>query len=184
MDKDLISSISHLKSDRSKVDLFQSERFRVQVLRPMENNYSNYLAWMRDKKSNPFIMGIDPNMSLDHLNDYVSRKFLSPTSLLLGIFSISDKKHVGNIKFELIQDQESSLEIGILIGDSEWRNRGVATEILSQSIYHISRELKIKKFELGVHSDNAAAIRVYKKIGFRLLEQSEILDNLRMRLEC
>ncbi len=178
---DSYSAILRLKSGDPNRILFKSQRFSIRVLRPNVIEYSEYLIWMRDSKSNPFISGIDKSMSLSELNEYVSNKFEDPASLFLGIYTQDENTHIGNIKFEMIDTQDDVFEVGILIGDQNWRNKGVATEIITSSIIFLSKEINIRRYELGVHKDNKAAIHAYKKVGFLTVSEIDNINYLRMR---
>jgi RimJ/RimL family protein N-acetyltransferase len=181
---DSYSAIFRLKSSDVSINLFESDRFILRVLRLGQGDYSNYLEWMRDGDSNPFILGVDGDLSLASLQQYIGDKFNSSCSLLLGIYSKNEDLHLGNVKFELIEGLETAFEVGILIGEKDWRNKGVATEVLKHSMAFISKETGISRFELGVHLDNLAAIQTYRKVGFQVIEEKRQNDNLRMFFAC
>ena len=53
--------------------------------------------------------------------------------LFLGVFEKVTNKHIGNIKYDPIDSESKVAVMRILIGDPEWRGRGVAEEVLSAS---------------------------------------------------
>lgn len=56
--------------------------------------------------------------------------------------------------------------MGLLIGDCEWRGKGVANEVINKTSSWIKRKLKIKVILLGVSQQNKSAIKAYQKAGF------------------
>ena len=57
--------------------------------------------------------------------------------------------------------------MGILIGDPAYRGLGVASEAIKESATWLRRHRNINQIVLGVHKNNEAAIRAYKKAGFQ-----------------
>lgn len=144
----------------------ESERFILRNIDPTCDNLKSYLTWMRNPEENKFIISARHDYSLEELNDFIKLKNDSLDSLLLGIFDKFDNKHIGNIKLEpLILNQSAC--IGILIGDSIYRNKGVGFEILNKVIRFTNLEYSVRHFYLGVDSHNYAAIRLYTKLNFR-----------------
>ena len=144
---------------------FSSERFVIKSLTAEVDELKHYLSWMRNKKANPFIQGVNENFSSQKLIDYVLEKNDSKTALLLGIFVKPDKTHIGNIKIEPIIPRKSAA-IGILIGEEDWRSKGVGFEVMSRALVYCFNELELETVELGVNKKNIAAINLYSRIGF------------------
>ena len=76
-------------------------------------------------------------------------------------------EHIGNIKYEPIDIEEHQATMGILIGEENWRGRGVATEVINKSAIWLQENLTINKILLGVDVGNIGAIRAYEKSGFK-----------------
>ena len=147
-----------------KAEIF-SERFIIRSLNPRVDDLTNYLSWMRDESSNPFIQGVNKNFLSQDLIEYVSAKNESTTALLLGIFAQPKKTHIGNIKLEPIIPMESAT-IGILVGEEDWRGRGVGFEVVTRVLEYCFKDLKLETIELGVDSKNISAIKLYRRLGF------------------
>ena len=56
--------------------------------------------------------------------------------------------------------------MGILIGDSDWRGKGVAIEVIKASAHYLNSIYGVRTIFLGVNPNQQAGISVYKKIGF------------------
>ncbi len=142
-----------------------SERFLIESFDPKIHELKNYLSWMRNMKSNPFIQGINENFTSQDLSEYVLEKNDSKTALLLGIFVKSDKTHIGNIKLEPILPKKSAT-LGILIGEESWRGKGVGFEVISRVLEFCFKALELEYVELGVSKNKFKAIDLYKRLGF------------------
>jgi ribosomal-protein-alanine N-acetyltransferase len=146
--------------------LLQSKNLVFREIDPLVDNLNNYLSWMRDPVSNPYIHGTDPEYTLSRLVSYVTAKNLSEECVLWGIYSRQNGIHIGNIKFEPIQYKNGLACVGILIGESTFRGKGIGSEALSYAISFFSDSFKIPKIYLGVDQNNIPAIALYKKQGF------------------
>ena len=76
--------------------------------------------------------------------------------------------------------------MGILIGNSIWRGRGVGPEVIIGSGRWLKDNYSIKTMTLGVAINNDRALTAYKKIGFMLAEPASLHEDknvLRMSLD-
>lgn len=161
---------------------FSSERFIIRSLTPEIRLLKNYLSWMRNTKANPFIEGVDENISYQELIDYVVEKNDSQTALLLGIFLKPEFSHIGNIKLEPIYPNKSTT-LGILVGEEEWRGKGVGFEVISRVLEFCFTELNLEMVELGVNKQNLRAISLYKRLGFlENTQESHPRETIRMSI--
>lgn len=147
-----------------KVEIL-SERF---LLRPLteEDVTERYLSWLCDADAKRFIAAAAETKGLSDLMKYVSERIDRDDILFLGIFNRATGLHIGNIKYEPVNSTRGYAIMGILIGDTEYRGKGVTAEVLASSTQWLKRHRNIKQILLGVSNDNAAAIRVYEKVGF------------------
>ena len=160
-----------------------SERFLIESFDPKIHELKNYLSWMRNVKVNPFIEGVNENFTSQNLSDYVLEKNDSKTALLLGIFVKSEKIHIGNIKLEPIIPRTSAT-IGILVGEENWRGKGVGFEVMSRVLEYSFKDLKLHTVELGVNKKNIAAINLYSRIGFKEnTEASSLSQSIKMSIQ-
>lgn len=145
-----------------------TERF---ILRPLsvDDATDTYLGWLSDEQSK-FISTAHQVQRISDLRAYIASKAEQPDVLFLGIFDREDGSHIGNIKFEPVDSELGYAIMGILIGDTESRGRGVATEVISECGRSLKEERNIQQLILGVETANVAAIRAYEKIGFKVFK--------------
>jgi RimJ/RimL family protein N-acetyltransferase len=142
-----------------------SERFVIKSITPEADELHNYLTWMRNQNANPFIQGINKDLSSQDLIDYISEKNESTTALLFGIFVKPEIIHIGNIKLEPIISKKSAT-LGILVGEETWRGKGVGYEVITRVLQFCFKDLELELVELGVNKKNLKAIELYTRLGF------------------
>ena len=153
--------------------LISTNRFNLKPL--TENDVTDrYAGWLKDPATNQFISA---KLSRADLKKYVTERSNRDDVLFLGIFSITDGSHIGNIKYEPINSYKSYAIMGILIGDVAWRGKAAAGEVILASASWLHENKKIDQIVLGVSKSNIAAIRSYRKIGF-IEKSSRYISNL------
>jgi len=138
--------------------------------RNLEKNdtLDSYLNWMQDEINHRFIDSVDKNTEVKTLEIYIQSNNTSSDSILFGIFSLVNKLHIGNIRLTKIDKDKKECYIGILIGESSYRQKGVGYETLTTIMNWAREELGVHTFKLGCDIKNKPALRLYKKLGFRI----------------
>lgn len=159
------------KSDSQPVAVMKieiiSDRFIAREL-GVEDVTERYLSWLRDPDAKKYIAAASATDGLSDLKRYVQERINRKDVLFLGIFDKSTGKHVGNIKYEPIDDGLGYAVMGLLIGDPAYRGSGVTPEILKSTAQWLREHRNIKQIVLGVSKDNHRAIRAYEKAGFTI----------------
>ena len=127
-----------------------------------------YLSWLNEEE-NPYIVYGKNNSTIEDLKVYLRARQRKRDVLFLGLFT-KTKKHLGNIKYEPIDFKRKTATMGILIGDNEWKGKGVAIEVIKASAYYLNSIYGVTTIFLGVNPNHQVAISVYKKIGFKFKE--------------
>jgi RimJ/RimL family protein N-acetyltransferase len=121
-----------------------TDRFSLRPLK-MDDVVERYARWLSDQATSKYISA---TLSLSELRQYVQERCDRDNS---------------ELRYAIM---------GILIGEAEWRGKGVAAEVLSASADWLHRYRNIEQIVLGVSRSNVAAIRAYQKAGF--VEQSTV----------
>lgn len=137
-------------------------------LRPVQGSDVNetYLAWMND----PLVLkglagGMFPT-TIDDLANFVEGVMRSKNDMMFAICDIESGKHIGNIKLGSINWVNRNADIGILVGDRNYWNKGVGYSACTLVIEHGFKKLNLHKIWLAVFSNNPGALKLYRKIGF------------------
>ena len=83
----------------------------------------------------------------------------------------------GNIKYEPVHTELGYAIMGILLGDPDWRGKGVAVEVLAASADWLRKYYRIEQIILGVSRSHTAAISAYQKVGF-IEESTPFIPNV------
>ena len=94
------------------------------------DDLSNYLSWMTNPLENQFILSAKANYSINDLCTFIDVCNKDENTILLGIYDKENNNHIGNIKYDNINKLDKSAYLGILIGQQEYRNIGVASQII------------------------------------------------------
>ena len=73
---------------------------------------------------------------------------------------------IGNTSFFPINQKARSVEIGIMIGEKEYWNKGHGTETMRTMCRYGFEELNLNRVWLRVYSSNPRARKAYEKAGF------------------
>ena len=143
-------------------------------LRELNENddLKRYLYWMQTPSNNPFIKSSNVNYNLLQLKDFIIRCNKQDEVVLLGIYTNEKSLHIGNIKFDEFNLVKKSAVLGILIGDKDFRGKGIAREVILDSVLWLTNKYKIDTVKLGVDPNNLEALTLYQSMGFEIFEKS------------
>ncbi len=147
--------------------LITTPRFTLRTL-TMNDATDQYSRWFEDPVIADHIAGAKIDHSIDALRSYIAQKTAQADTLFLGIFTREGDTHIGNLKFEPIDVDSRHAVLGIMVGDPNWRGRGVAAEVIQAAEKWLNKKLGISELALGVARSNVAAQKAYKKAGFFL----------------
>jgi RimJ/RimL family protein N-acetyltransferase len=152
------------------------------ILRTLDlsDDLQNYLYWMSHPENNEYIQSARITYSLANLQDFIESCNLSPNTILLGIFDTEPHTHIGNIKYENIDLAKKSAVMGILIGEKNYRGRGIAKNVIEESAKWLNFNLGLQTIFLGVDQNNSAAIKLYSEIGFTP-DDNQLQNGIKMR---
>jgi RimJ/RimL family protein N-acetyltransferase len=150
--------------------LIKGERIYLRTL--TENDATEqYAGWLNDNVVNQYLE--TKKATVEELRKYIKERYESKECIFLGIFLKENDKHIGNIKLEPIDFENKTVTMGMLIGDKNSWGKGFATEALNLLVDWSFKNLSLAEMDLGVMRENAAAIRVYEKSGFKVIGENE-----------
>lgn len=86
---------------------------------------------------------------------------------------LDDGKNIGFMGLSNINRKIGNASIFILIGEDEYRGRGIGKESMDYLIKYAFDELALKSLYLQVDKTNMIAIRLYDKLGFQKLGEDD-----------
>ena len=126
-----------------------------------------YLSWLNDPIVNKHSSRYGKTFCKRDLKSYVNN-MNSTNYILVGIFTMSNKEHIGNTLLGPIDFDNRSSEISNLIGEKEYWEKGVALESCKLLIDYAFSNLELHKITIGNLSPNRGATFLSKQLGFRL----------------
>lgn len=136
------------------------------ILRPVKlNDAQRFVKWLSDPEVNKFTTRRKITLKEEKkwIRDFPARKEDK-------IFAIDTKDgiHIGSIGLHHIDSRDKNARFGILIGDKKYWNQGYGRNATKVILNYAFNKLKLHRIDLGVYSYNSRAIKVYKKLGFKL----------------
>ncbi|MDA3802745.1 MAG: GNAT family protein [Patescibacteria group bacterium] len=93
-------------------------------------------------------------------------------------FTITDDgKPVGFMGLSNISKVNKNCDLFIIIGEDDYRGRGVGKIAMDWLIDYGFNTLKLHKINLGVFVDNIPAVKLYKKLGFKI--EGKMIDEVK-----
>ena len=123
-----------------------------------------------------FLWGDDPEIT--RLNEpYLPKNFdrerefwLNPMGdnrrIFMAVRRIGRTEIAGYVQITAIEPIHRSASLGILIGGTEDRGRGLGREAMELTIRFCHEHLNLTRLSLSVHADNTPAIALYERLGF------------------
>jgi [ribosomal protein S5]-alanine N-acetyltransferase len=126
-----------------------------------------YLHWLLDTEITRYLeVRFSPEQTLETLEQFVISANDSSDTLLLGIFTRDESRHIGNVKIGPVCGNHNRADVGFLIGERDAWGKGFASEaIVAASQYAISR-LRVAKLTAGCYASNRGSARALEKAGF------------------
>lgn len=90
----------------------------------------------------------------------------SPTRRRFAI-DTSDGKHIGNCSYYNINADNGEAELGILIGDREYWNKGYGADVINAMLEYIFSRNRFQRVYLKTLEWNSRAQRCFSKCGFK-----------------
>lgn len=128
------------------------------------------INWLNDPEANLYI-GDQTSTNLDEQNEWFDRYEKDKNKIFFTIYD--DDSPIGFMGLSNINNPKGEAGLFIMIGEKEYRGKGVGRVCLQYLIDYASQKLKLARLTLEVLKDNLQAIRLYQKIGFLTEKQSE-----------
>ncbi len=134
--------------------------------RSMDNAWDDY-TWEKD----PELASLDAAPVVDISFDEYSRDYAEdvntfyPTSRRFAINTL-DGKHIGNCSYYNISEAKGEAELGILIGNRNFWNKGYGTDVVNTLVDYVFNETKLNRIYLKTLVLNYRAQKCFQKCGF------------------
>ena len=125
------------------------------------------VAWLNNKKANIYIgdeLGKQTNIKkqqkwFENYRKNKSKKFFT---------IMDDTKPIGFMGLSNISKSNKNADLFIMIGEDAYRGKGVGKIAMQWLLDYGFVKLKLHKINLGVIERNKPAVKLYKKMGFKI----------------
>lgn len=142
------------------------------VLRSLEEKDAPFmLEWMHDPNIQKAFMKNMMDTTIEDVKTFIekaqfTKKLITGTSLHYAIVDKDDNQYLGTISLKDIDLNNGTAEYAIAMRKSA-QGKGVAYKATKLILRKAFQELELRRVFLSVHADNAAAIKLYEKSGFK-----------------
>lgn len=124
--------------------------------------------WINDPGTHPYIYTGTFPYNEERETKWFENLYNSNDRLELGICLTEGDTLIGTCGFIRIDWVHRWAIFGIILGESEYRDKGLGTEATLLMLKHAFDTLNLQRVELGVFSTNTMAIKCYTKAGFEI----------------
>ena len=161
----------------------KGKNIKLRALEPTDLDFlyeweNDTSVWMVSGTVSPFSKFVLEQYLASSHNDIYVQKQLRLVIDFHGEEEDSDGLPIGCIDLFEFDPKNKRAGIGILIGDSEMRNNGYASEALELLLDYCFKILDLRQVYCNVTTENEASLRLFKKFGFEVtgLLQDWIFD--------
>lgn len=155
---------------QAKQAVIKLDRVFLRILLP-EDVTEKYLGWLNNDRTTRHL--VTKSAEMENLKEYVRERYDADDVLFYGIYLRDTGDHIGNVKLEPVDFSKKEAILGILIGESRWRGKGICKEVCNGIAEYSFSILKLEKIFLGVEYENKNAMKCYKSCGFIEMPQNE-----------
>ena len=128
---------------------------------------ARFVKWFNDPDVNKFMNY--RGMTLAFEKKFIKNRLTSkPKDVVHLCIETVAGVHIGACSIESISKANNHGTFGIIIGDKNYWNQGLGTEAAKLIIDYGFKKLKLHRIDLDVYAYNPRAIKVYKRLGFKL----------------
>lgn len=149
---------------------------------------AKYHDWLRDIEIVSALYRIEYLMPLQFsvIEDYIKNLYKSTQDCLFAIYAKDGDTFIGTLKLGHINWRAGVCDLGIMIGDKDFRGKGYSKEAMILACDYAFNILSLRKITGGTYSNNTAMIKSFIRLGFveeglkrkELLVHGEYLDHV------
>jgi RimJ/RimL family protein N-acetyltransferase len=142
---------------------------RIRFRAPERTDIPTFVSWFNDPEVRHGLALYTP-MSIAQEEKWFEEMLKRPEiqqPLTIEARSGEDWVTIGNTSLFSFNHQDHRAELGIVIGNKDYWNKGYGTEAITLLLKHCFETLNLNRVMLKVFKNNPRAIRCYEKSGFQ-----------------
>ncbi|MFC1943255.1 GNAT family N-acetyltransferase [Chloroflexota bacterium] len=127
----------------------------------------NDYAWETDPELSQLDAALPITITFSrYLSDYADElSYSTPSSRRFAVDTL-DSKHIGNCSYYNISETKGEAELGIMIGNRNYWNKGYGTDTVTTMVNYIFRQTNLNRIYLKTLESNSRAQKCFQKCGF------------------
>ena len=142
---------------------FRSGRYFLRTVK-REDASDRWAGWLSDPWTVHVLNTAPRAFTKSDVADYI-RQFDQRSRLLLGIFEMGTRLHVGFIRLDL--EAGSDALVNAVIGEAAHRNRGATTDVFVALLEFLFDQVGVKRVRASVLERNDATLAYLLKLGWQ-----------------
>jgi RimJ/RimL family protein N-acetyltransferase len=131
--------------------------------------FSEMLKWFKDIEVVRYFSVAKRVLSFKNIEELKSFSRERKTTILFGMYTNRSNKLIG---YTILTDfKDKRCEFGITIGNKKYWGKGIGLEATKLMVEYAFHKLKLEKVYLTTSEFNKNAIKVYKKVGFKIIKK-------------
>lgn len=140
---------------------------KTRLRRIEREDIPTFVRWFGDPDVRDFLL-INRPISKAEEEKWFENQIQDKSSELFAIETNDEETtHIGNIGLHDINWLHRHAELGIVIGEKRYWNKGYGSDAIRALLGFSFHEMNLHRVSLRVYEDNTRGIRAYEKCGFR-----------------
>jgi len=140
------------------------------ILRPLERqDLGRSLQWLTDPLVNKYLSQNFRDLTWEQEEKWFDYIQDSHRDMVFAILDREAELHIGNCALHKIDTIKGRCELGIVIGEKEYWDKGYGTDSVKALVGFALADLELSRIKLNVYTYNHRAIKAYSKCGFGLI---------------
>lgn len=102
----------------------------------------------------------------EYLSGYATELRYPSSNRRLFAIDTLDGEHIGNCVYYGIDETKGEAELGVMIGNQDYWDKGYGADAVATLVSHIFREMTLKRIYLKTLNSNCRAQKCFQKCGF------------------
>jgi RimJ/RimL family protein N-acetyltransferase len=149
----------------SKKDLwFRCGRYFLRTIKRQDAS-DRWAGWLTDSWSVHVLNSAPRKLGKSDIVDYI-KQFDQRSHLLLGIFEMGTRAHVGFIRLDIDEEAGEAL-VNAVVGEPEHRNRGATTDVFVPLLAFLFDKVGIERVRAPILQRNQVTLGYLLKLGWQ-----------------
>jgi len=135
----------------------------IKIIDFSADNLSSIVKWRNDNEVNKFLRS--GYRTIQEVSDWYNNFFLKEQNKLLALYA--DDELIGYCSIENIDLKNSNCEIGIVIGEKQYWNKGIGVSSVKKLTNMVFSKYKMHRVYAVIKGGNNASISCFQKAGFK-----------------